>query len=70
MTYNENVHEGKYDVQCKFTDAKTKNKLSDKLLQEYVSLQMINIHLESCILTLIMVLNRVITYLGHNFLPY
>lgn len=69
-------HEGTYDLQCKCTDPKrdeglqSKNKLPDKLLQENVSLQMLNIHLESCVLTLIMVLNRVITYLGRNFLPY
>ncbi len=69
-------HKGTYDLQCKCTDPKrdkelqSKHKLLDELLQEYVSLQMLNIHLESCILTLIMVLNRVTTYLGRNFLPY
>lgn len=32
--------------------------------------QMINIPLELCLLNLILVLNRVITYLDHSFLPY
>lgn len=38
------------------------HKLSDQIFQDYVSLQMVNIHIKTCILTLIMVFNRVITY--------
>lgn len=69
-------HEGKYGIQCKCIDPKrdkqlqSKHKLLDKLFQEGVSLQITNIHLVPRILILITLSNRVITYLGHNFLPY
>lgn len=39
-------------------------------LQGSASSQMKNTHLESCLLNVILVLNRVIIYLDHSFLPY
>lgn len=59
------AHNANAPIQKREKGSQSTHTFSDKL-----TLQMINIHLGWCRWTLIMVLNRVITSLGHNFLLY